>query len=241
MNEAPRGIEKATQEDGFVNFYTAFGLTPAAPAEEIQETLNAKFQEAQNNRDHRVPARRREYQLLLETLPQARTILLDAARRKRYDAYCQAREMGSPHMPYAEFLSGLLREKDVEEVRADILTLRDLSRLRLVTPEPQNPVTEISTPGTVSPVQKVTVAEEIQTPTPTMEKSAPVEAPRVSSPPATRFPLAALAGGAMVLGGLLACLPTLAGVPPVLTAPLALVSAGVTAYVFALAARQTSV
>jgi hypothetical protein len=248
MNQELRGIEKATHPDGFVNFYAILGATPTTPIEEIQESINAMYQEAQNNRDHRVAARRREYQLLLEVLPQARTILLDDTRRKRYNAYCNAVEMESPRIPYPEFLSGLLREKEVHDARSDILTIRDLSRLRLVSPEEQpeeqnlpsieNSHSTSTAPAEEQPLKSQKPVQTTEIEAPKAETRESTDVPPVPAMRTPRFSPQSLSGGVIVLGGLLACLPTLAEVPLVLAAPLALVSAGVTAYVFAIAGNE---
>lgn len=133
MNDQLIGVDQATHPDGFVDYYAILATAPSTPAEEMREKINALYQEAQTNRDHRSLPRRREYQILLELLPQARTILLDETRRKRYNAYRQAVEMQSPRMAYPEFFESLTRERNAPDSHVDILTIRDLSRLRRAT------------------------------------------------------------------------------------------------------------
>lgn len=195
------------------------------------------YQEAQTHRDHRVVARRREYQTLLEILPQARTVLLDAPRRKRYNAYCMAVEMDSPRIPYPEFLTGLMRQKEAEDTRSDILTVRDLSRLRLAAPESpsatKNFVAPEDAPEVAASPTPAAIAEEQPLPQ-TKETAIAPEAPE------QRFIAPPWIGAAVVFAGLLAFLPSMAGVSMILSAPLACISAGVTAYVFAIAAGEAN-
>lgn len=238
MNDNALGLEKAIHPDGFVDFYAILGVDSSTPASQIQESINALYQEAQMNRDHRVAARRREYQTLLEVLPQARLVLLDEARSKRYRAYCHAVEMELPRMPYPEFLSTLVREKEVADVRTDILTIRDLSRLRIASgeeaevPKPAAPTIPQEAPTLAEPVAPPVVEEaRLETVAPLAAPVAPAAGP-VSE--AQKFSLSSLLGGGLILLGLLASLPTLAGVPLILAVALALLGAGVCAYVFSL-------
>lgn len=254
MNNELSGIEKAIHPDGFVDFYLLLGVNSATPGDELQKTINTLYQDAQTNRDHRIQARRREYQTLLELLPHARTILLNEARRKRYNAYRNAVEMQLPRLPYTDFFEGLIREKDAIDTKTDIFTLRDLSRLRATSAG-----TEVASPAPLTSESTKTEAEKRE---PARLEAAPAvsvpsaSAATVAMPPmpapettatdpmpvaqsAARFPLQSAIGGLCVLGGMLAALPPLAGVPIVIAAPLALICAGVIAYVFSLATETT--
>jgi len=252
MNDELIGVEEMMAADGFIDFYGVLDLPRTAASEEILENINALYQDAQTNRDHRIPARRREYSLLLEILPQARTILTDKARRKRYDAYCNAVQMQLPRMPYTDFFNDLMREKDVVDTRSDILTVRDLSRLRTTMPEaagngngampkpqPQAAAVAVASPKpapapVAAPVVAPPIEEAVNAPV-----AAPTPKPLVSNTPAVErlFPYQALVGGAIVLLGMIGTLPPLAGVPVVMAAPLALICGGVTAYVFSMTAE----
>ncbi|RYE99415.1 MAG: hypothetical protein EOO77_35585 [Oxalobacteraceae bacterium] len=120
---SPQDLLEAQHADGFIDFYTLLAATPSVGAEELREQINTLYKDAQTDRDHRTPTRRREAQLLLELLPQARTILLDPKRRRRYDAYRGAVEMQSPRMPFEEFLPSLLNERESVPAAADILSV----------------------------------------------------------------------------------------------------------------------
>lgn len=253
MNEEPLRLEKATHPDGFVDFYTMLGVSSDTPPEEIQENINSLYQEAQMHRDHRVPARRREYQTLLEILPQARLVLLDEARSKRYKAYCHAVEMELPRMPHTEFLGALVREKEATDTRTDILTIRDLSRLRLATvgaeadaapsaeeAEEDAPTAEMAEATETAPLVKEEPKAEKATLAPAIATSAPAPAPHPipSNGPVSegqRFSFSSLLGGGFVLAGLLVALPVLTGIPIVFATALSAFSAGICAYVFSLA------
>ncbi len=117
----------AQHADGFVDFYALIGASTDLGADELREHINARYKEAQTDRDHRTPARRQEAGLQLELLPQARTVLLDAKRRRRYDAYRQAVEMQSPRMAFEEFLPSLLRDLETVAPNADILSRASLN------------------------------------------------------------------------------------------------------------------
>jgi hypothetical protein len=264
MNDELIGVEGLMAEDGYINFYSLLRVERTAAPEEIIENINALYQEAQTNRDHRVSARRREYGILMEILPQARTVLTDKARRKRYDAYCNAVDMQLPRMPYPDFFDDLIREREALDARSDILTVRDLSRLRSFTSETSNSEGAASK-STVTPKQELvkevaTDPEVITTPTPTsLSPQGVASLPVVSAPISTSvqteigftqspipapassyyFPKSALIGGVIVFLGMLASLPTYAAVPLVLATPLSLISAAVTTYVFALAAEPS--
>lgn len=243
--------------DGFVDFYQLIGVSPDAPEAQIQESINSLYQDAQTHRDHRVAARRREYEYLLEILPQARTILLDPARRKRYNAYCAAVTLQSPRIPYPEFLAALLREKDVADPRSNILTLSDLSRLRPGAPtastEPKS-LTSLSTapatPATVaagaSEVAAQTLAEQTEESVATgatpqeipLESASEPAAPRntiFSFLPPIQLSPQSWCGGVVVFVGSVVFLPLLAGVPLLVCVPLSAMSAFITTYVFSLA------
>ncbi|BCM91728.1 hypothetical protein IAD21_03603 [Abditibacteriota bacterium] len=222
MNTQP--VLEAQHADGFVDFYTLIAAAPSVGDEELREQINALYKDAQTDRDHRTPARRREAQLLLEWLPQARTILLDPKRRRRYDAYRGAVEMQSPRMPFEEFLPALLNERETTPDAADILSVSRRSVKTAAAPVVEVPVV----------VQAPVVVE----PTPAPVVAAPVVAPPASPSPAKpakpRLPMGSVLGGAGTFFGLIATLPTLASLPVGAYAPLAIMSAIVVGYVFSL-------
>jgi hypothetical protein len=249
MNDELIGVDELMADDGYVNFYSLLAVERTATPEAIIDSINALYQEAQTNRDHRVSARRREYGLLLEILPQARTILTDKSRRKRYDAYCNAVEMQLPRMPYTDFFNDLMREKEAVDARSDILTVRDLSRLRSISPEgASSDGTAIKSVATAKPqpINEVVAEKEvITTPSTTSHSQEEIVSPpvatseqkltKVSTPaPTTSSPIQALVGGGIVFLGMLASLPAYAAIPIVLATPLSLICAGVTAYVFSM-------
>ena len=208
MNTQP--ILEAQHADGFVDYYALINTSSSTDDDDLREQINALYKEAQTNRDHRTPARRREAEVLLELLPQARTVLLDPKRRRRYDAYRGAVEMQSPRMAFEEFLPSLLAEKEKAPAGADILSLSP--RTLKAPPAPQ---AELAAPVIEAP--------------PLSQATAPTQKSR-----SIALPLGSVVGGAGTLIGLSATLPTLAGLPLAVCAPLALLSAGVVGYVFSL-------
>lgn len=206
-----QSILEAQHADGFVDFYTLVAASPSMNADELREQINVLYKDAQIDRDHRTPTRRREAQLLLELLPQARTVLLDAKRRRRYDAYRGAVEMQSPRMPFEEFLPVLLNEREAAPATSDILSVSRRSAKADAAPLVESPhETLLETVG-----------------------SAPTE----SAPPAVpaknlKLPLGPLVGAVGTFLGLSATLPSLASIPLVASAPLAIVGALVVGYVF---------
>lgn len=121
MAETPSPVSSAIRPDGVVDFYHMLSLPLTAPTPELKQRIEALFTEANINRDHRNPAKRREYQMLLEELlPQARLVLLDTSRRTRYDSYLQQSFAGQAPVSYGEFIQELGQKSSSAEV-ADIL------------------------------------------------------------------------------------------------------------------------
>ncbi len=219
-----QAVLEAQHADGFVDFYTLLALAPSVETDEVREQINSLYKDAQTDRDHRTPARRREAQMLLELLPQARTVLLDAKRRRRYDAYRGAVEMQSPRMPFGEFLPALLNEQQTTPATSDILSVSRRPTKAKAVPvveqvvEREAPV--VAAPAPVAPAPAVPVV--VTAPTPTLPTAKP------------RLPLGSLLGAVGTFVGLAATLPSLASLPFGACAPLAIVGAVVVGYVFSL-------
>ncbi|RYX81758.1 hypothetical protein EON83_22600 [bacterium] len=222
MNIQP--VHEAQHADGFVDFYTLLASAPSTGTDELREQINSLYKGAQTDRDHRTPARRREALLLLELLPQARTILLDAKRRRRYDAYRGAVEMQSPRMPFEDFLPTLLNEREVAPATNDILSVSVSRR-----PAKAALTATLETPVLAEPT--IVMAPEPQPATVVVTNPLIMPSPPTSS----RLPLGPLVGGATTFVGLAVTLPTLAALPFGVCAPLAIVGAVVVGYVFSLA------
>ena len=232
MNSSNR-LESATKPDGFVDFYTLLNLAPHASEDDLREAINALYKEAHTNRDHRIAAQKREAHGLLEILPHARTVLLTPTRRKRYNAYRGAVEMGSPRLPYSEFFQSLTMERDEMRKRAEVLAVRDLGSLRLQAQANDSGVArEHAMSMNFNGSRANGAARFVDEPKP--ESQIPIARPEPASS-TKRAALPSIIGGAVVLAGLLVSLPVLTGVSVVVAAILALVSAFVTAHVFSLA------
>jgi cobalamin biosynthesis Mg chelatase CobN len=118
---------EAIKADGFVDFYELVGLPSSSSTEELRTRIQALYSDAQANRDHRNLNKRRDYQSLLEYLPQARTALLDDDKRARYDDYRAQVTSGVAPTPFANFM-GELTGQAVDQDRTDVLGVTDGGR-----------------------------------------------------------------------------------------------------------------
>lgn len=119
----------AMKEDGFVDFYELLGVEPDATVTRLRTTVNALYNEAQSNRDHRNLNRRREYQTLLQLLPQARELLLDEAKRKRYDDFRDEVQRGITSISFEDWARNLKEEEDVAGAQQSaVLGIQDEAR-----------------------------------------------------------------------------------------------------------------
>jgi DNA-dependent RNA polymerase auxiliary subunit epsilon len=124
MAEATPYNLDAARADGFVDFYSLLGLQPDADEGEIRDRIQSLYSEAQANRDHRNLNKRRDYQTLLEYLPNARTALLDPAKRALYDDYADQARDGAPPSPFSSFMAGLSGQMEGEDT-TDVLGVSD--------------------------------------------------------------------------------------------------------------------
>ncbi|HEX8834787.1 MAG TPA: hypothetical protein VF719_11325, partial [Abditibacteriaceae bacterium] len=84
-------------QDEFIDLYELLKLPPETDTATLRKRLAETYIEAQNNLDHRNAQKRLQYQQMYEVyLPQARHLLLDAARRAEYDRYLLAYRSGKP-------------------------------------------------------------------------------------------------------------------------------------------------
>ena len=116
---------EAVQSDGFVDFYELLGMPSSASTEELREQIQTLYAEAQANRDHRNLNKRRDYQTLLEYLPQARTALLEDDKRRRYDEYVAEVRSGSGAPQTFEAFMGELSGQVVDNDRTDVLGIQE--------------------------------------------------------------------------------------------------------------------
>lgn len=124
MAEATPYNLDAVSADGFVDFYELLQMPQDAPSRELQDRMAALNSEALANSDHRNLNKRRDYQTLREYIPQARTALLDPAKRALYDDYAsQARSGGAPSS-FSTFM-GQLSGQISDEERTDVLGVQD--------------------------------------------------------------------------------------------------------------------
>ncbi len=111
----------AARADGFVDYYELLQMPSSSSSEELRGRIQGLYSEAQANRDHRNLNKRRDYQSLLEYLPQARGVLVeDEAKRQSYDEYAAQARTGAAPQPFETFLAHLSGEVPDEE-RTDVL------------------------------------------------------------------------------------------------------------------------
>jgi ABC-type Na+ efflux pump permease subunit len=114
MPPTPPNRLAAMKEDGFVDFYELLGVEEDATLTRLRTTINALYNESQANRDHRNLNRRREYQTLLQLLPQARELLLDEKKRERYDAFREDHKRGVTTISFESWTRQLQEEEETE-------------------------------------------------------------------------------------------------------------------------------
>ena len=102
----------ALKDDGFIDFYELLDVEPDATITRIRTTINALFNEAQANRDHRNLNRRREYQTLLQVLPQTREFLLEEKNRALYDAFREDYRSGKAATSFEDWARNLTEEAE---------------------------------------------------------------------------------------------------------------------------------
>jgi len=121
----PLPASLAVNPDEFIDYYELLDQSQDATTAELRGRINDLYSDAQANRDHRNPQKRREYQLWLDLLPQARSILTDDPKRAKYDEYRQRVLSGASVPPYDEFLRELEGKPTQSEESASVLGLRD--------------------------------------------------------------------------------------------------------------------
>lgn len=119
-------IVDSMKPNGFVDYYQLLDVAPDATTTRLRGQINDLYTEAQANRDHRNLNKRREYQLLLELLPQAREILLDENRRARYDAYIDETNRGTASISFEDLVHELTsKDAAVAPDKSNILGVRE--------------------------------------------------------------------------------------------------------------------
>ena len=119
---------KALKDDGFIDFYELLEVETDATGTRIRSTINTLYNEAQSNRDHRNLNRRREYQTLLQVLPQARELLLEEKNRPRYDAFRAESLRGATNVSFEDWARGLNEENSGEDGQSSVLGVNESDR-----------------------------------------------------------------------------------------------------------------
>lgn len=121
----PYNLTDAVNPNGFIDFYQMLGVAPDSPTDAIRSRINELYAEAQANRDHRNLNKRRDYQTLLEYLPNARTALLEEDKRAQYNAYSIEANAGAPSLTFEAFMGQLSGAAQAEADRTDVLGLKE--------------------------------------------------------------------------------------------------------------------
>lgn len=87
MNNSTTQANGSNASSDFIDFYQLLGADHEATTTALRRRINDLYTEAQSNRDHRNPTKRRRYEALCELLPYCRIVLLDPDKRVRYDRY----------------------------------------------------------------------------------------------------------------------------------------------------------
>ncbi len=111
--------------DDFVDFYALLDQPVDAPTIQLRSRINEMYAEAQANRDHRNPERRRQYANFLYWIPQARAVLLHEGKRAKYDAYAAQIRNGGSSADFHAYLEELIGEMDALNEGEGLLGLRD--------------------------------------------------------------------------------------------------------------------
>ena len=149
----------AIKDDGFIDFYELLEVETDATGTRIRSTINTLFNEAQSNRDHRNLNRRREYQTLLQVLPQARELLLEEKNRPRYDAFRAESLRGATHVSFEDWARGLNEENSGEDGQSSVLGVNETDR-----PEGTHVATVSVKKVPPKPASRVVVEKESQIP-----------------------------------------------------------------------------
>lgn len=116
----------ALKEDGFVDFYELLTLEPDATVTRLRTAINTLYNEAQANRDHRNLNRRRDYQILLQLLPQARSLLLEEDNRKEYDLFRKDYAQGAASISFEDWMRNFEEKKEAENAgNSAVLGIQD--------------------------------------------------------------------------------------------------------------------
>jgi curved DNA-binding protein CbpA len=166
MSQAPLNRLAAIKDDGFIDFYELLALEPDATLTRLRTTINALYNESQANRDHRNLNRRREYQTILQVLPQAREFLLDEKKREKYDAYRDDLERGGAVTPFEDWVNAQKEAEDTARAdRSAVLGVQDeesdgVPRATVIkAPQPQRPKSRVAVGGD-APVQHQKTARD---------------------------------------------------------------------------------
>lgn len=146
-------ISDAGLDDGTIDFYTLIQESPGADAETLSAKIQALYNQAQANRDHRNLTKRREYQTLLDWLPRAKSALLEPEKRARYNAYLASVQTGTAEIDFDDFMDDLLGHSETMEAKTGLLGVQDKNQQTRPRPVKAT-VATVKLPAPTSPTSK---------------------------------------------------------------------------------------
>jgi len=162
MPENLFNITDAGLDDGTIDFYTLIQEPPDADAETLRAKIQALYNQAQANRDHRNLTRRREYQTLLDWLPRAKSALLEPEKRARYNAYLASVQTGTAEVDFDAFMDDLLGHAETMEAKTGLLGVQDKDKTQPTRSGPvRATVQTVQTPAAKSPAPAPTSASPL--------------------------------------------------------------------------------
>lgn len=155
MADTTYHLAESQLSNGTIDFYTLLDESPDADEETLRSKIGAVYNLASANRDHRNLNKRREFQALLELLPVARTALLEAPKRARYDAYLTAARNDEAATDFETFMNNLLGNEAADEDKTSLLGVQEkraapASTSASAPAEPRARVIKAPTPPTTS-------------------------------------------------------------------------------------------
>ena len=123
----PTAARGTAPESDFIDFYQLLEAPTDATTTALRRRINELYSEAQSNRDHRNPTKRRRYEALCEILPYCRLVLLDPDKRARYDRYMEKSQAGQSVPDFEAMMDeivGRIEDEDMGDERVGLLGVK---------------------------------------------------------------------------------------------------------------------
>jgi hypothetical protein len=115
------------EESDFIDFYQILGFPVDATPDLLSNRITDLYNEAQNNHDHRNPAKRMHYAAMSELLPFIRIVLMQPEKRASYDSYLTAFRGGSTGLPdFESIIKEIVGQVSLNSTNTtDVIALND--------------------------------------------------------------------------------------------------------------------